>query len=312
MQFPFTLKKEADFDVVGFGTNAVDFLIQVPHYPEFNSKVELTDYHQAAGGEIATAMVGLQRLGLRTSYVGRFGNDNAGEIGLSSLRKEGVDLTYAETVDGAQTQIAFIVIDERSGERTVIWKRDAKLHYGETDVPLDAVKSTKVLHFTPHDARACLRLAEAARANGTIISIDIDNIFDDVEQLLGSVDIIIASADFPAKLFGAVDRRAALLELQRRYDAGIVGLTLGEAGSLLLCGDKFIETPGFDVPGGCRDTTGAGDSFRVGLIYGLIQGETVEEGARMANAVAALKCRAVGARTALPDKEELNSLLRKL
>lgn len=312
MQFPFTLKKEADFDVVGFGTNAVDFLIQVPHYPEFNSKVELTDYHQAAGGEIATATVGLQRLGLRTSYVGRFGNDNAGEIGLSSLRKEGVDLTYAETIEGAQTQIAFIVIDERNGERTVIWKRDTKLHYTETDVPLDAVKNTKVLHFTPHDARACLRLAEAARANGTIISIDIDNVFDDVEQLLGSVDIIIASADFPAKLFGAIDRRAALLELQRRYDAGIVGLTLGETGSLLLCADKFIETAGFEVPGGCRDTTGAGDSFRVGLIYGLIQGETVEESARMANAVAALKCRAVGARTALPNKEELDSLLKNL
>ena len=95
MQFPFTLKKEADFDVVGFGTNAVDFLIQVPHYPEFNSKVELTDYHQAAGGEIATSMAGLQRLGLRTSYIGRFGTDNAGDIGLGSRRHEGVDLTYA-------------------------------------------------------------------------------------------------------------------------------------------------------------------------------------------------------------------------
>lgn len=312
MQFPFTLKKEANFDVVGFGTNAVDFLIQVPHYPEFNSKVELTDYHQAAGGEIATSMAGLQRLGLRTSYIGRFGTDNAGDIGLDSLRQEGVDLTYAETIDGAQTQIAFIVIDERSGERTVIWKRDKKLHYTESDVPLDAVKSAKVLHFTPHDARACLRLAETARANGTIISIDIDNIFDDVEQLLGSVDIIIASADFPTKLFGATDRREALLELQRRYRAGVVGLTLGEAGSLLLCGDEFIETPGFEVPGGCRDTTGAGDSFRVGLIYGLIKGETVEESARMANAVAALKCRAVGARTALPNRQELDSLLKNI
>lgn len=312
MQFPFTLKKEADFDVVGFGTNAVDFLIQVPHYPEFNSKVELTDYHQAAGGEIATSMVGLQRLGLRTSYVGRFGTDSAGELGLGSLRQEGVDLTYAEEIAGAQTQIAFIVIDERSGERTVIWKRDAKLHYSESAVPLDAVKSAKVLHFTPHDSRACIRLAESARANGTIISVDIDNVFDDVEELLGAVDIIIASADFPAKLFGARDRRAALHELHRRYGAGIVGLTLGAAGSLLLCGDVFIETPGFEVPGGCRDTTGAGDSFRVGLLYGLIKGETVEESARIANAVAALKCRAVGARTALPNQKELDSLLKNI
>jgi sugar/nucleoside kinase (ribokinase family) len=310
MQFPFTLKKDTEFDVVGFGTNAVDFLIQVPRYPEFNSKVELNDYSQAAGGEIATAMVGLQRLGLRTSYVGRFGSDHAGDIGMDSLKAEGVDLKYAERIDGAQTQIAFIVIDEQSGERTVIWKRDAKLHYGEKDVPVESVRSTKVLHFTPHDARACMRLAEEARANGTVVSIDIDNVFEDVEQLLGSVDIIIASADFPEKLFGAADKRTALCELQKRFGAGIVGLTLGDAGSLLLCGDKFIETPAFKVPGGCKDTTGAGDSFRVGLIHGLITGESVEDSARIANAVAALKCRAVGARTALPTPIELDQLLK--
>jgi sulfofructose kinase len=309
MQFPFTLKKDTEFDVVGFGTNAVDFLIQVPRYPEFNSKVELNAYSQAAGGEIATAMVGLRRLGLRTSYVGRFGTDHAGDIGTNSLKDEGVDLTYAERIDGAQTQIAFIVIDEQSGERTVIWKRDAKLHYDETEVPVDAVRSTKVLHFTPHDARACMRLSAAARANGTIVSIDIDNVFDDVELLLGSVDIIIASADFPSKLFGRIEHRAALCEMQSRFGAGIVGLTIGDAGSLLLCGDEFIETPAFKVPGGCKDTTGAGDSFRVGLIHGLITGESVEDSARIANAVAALKCRAVGARTALPTPEELDLLL---
>ena len=311
MHFPFTLKKDTDFDVVGFGTNAVDFLIQVPTYPEFASKIELTDYRQAAGGEIATSMVGLRRLGLRTSYVGRFGSDAAGQIGIDSLEREGVDLTYAETIDGAQTQIAFIVIDEQNGERTVIWKRDAKLHYSEKDVPIEAASSTKVLHFTPHDARACLRLAESARSRGTIVSIDIDNMFVGVEDLLGSVDIIIASSDFPRKLLGEVDHRTALREIQRRYRAAVVGVTLGETGSLLLSEDDFIETPGFEVPGGCKDTTGAGDSFRVGLIYGLITGQSVEDSARIANAVAALKCRAVGARTALPTPDELNSLLNK-
>jgi sugar/nucleoside kinase (ribokinase family) len=312
MQFPFTLKKDTDFDVVGFGTNAVDFLIQVPHYPEFNSKVELNDYVQAAGGEVATSMAGLQRLGLRTSYIGRFGNDHAGEIGIESLRREGVDMRFAETIDGARTQIAFIVIDERNGERTVIWKRDEKLHYTPDEVPLEAVASTKVLHFTPHDARACLRLAEEARARGTIISIDVDNVFEDIEHLLGMMDIIIASSDFPAKLFGPIEARAALHELQRRFGAAVVGVTLGENGSLLLCDDNLIETSGFDVPGGCKDTTGAGDSFRVGLLYGMIKGESIEDSARIANAVAALKCRAIGARTALPTPDEVDDLMKKI
>ena len=310
MQFPITLKENAPIDVTGFGTNAVDFLIRVPHYPEFNSKVELIDFVQAAGGEIATTMVGLQRLGLKCSYIGRFGSDPAGDLGMSSLRDEGVDLTHAETIDGAQTQIAFIVIDERNGERTVIWKRDEKLGYFEHDAPVDAVRNTRILHLTPHDTRASIRLAGEARKNGVVVSIDVDNVFDGVPELLESMNIIIASSDFPAKLTGTTDLRKGLLEMQRRFRSEIVGVTLGEGGSLLLCGGEFIETPGFAVPGGCADTTGAGDSFRAGLLYGLVIGESVEESARIANGVAALKCRSVGARTALPRRDELENLLK--
>ena len=312
MHFPFKLKDHAEFDVVGFGTNAVDFLIQVPHYPEFNSKIELTDYIQAAGGEIATAMVGIQRLDLRSAYIGRFGNDAAGELGIKSLIDAGVDMSHSEKIDGAQTQIAFIIIDQQSGERTVIWKRDRRLSYTEADVPVEAVKNARILHFTPHDAGACIKLAQAARADGTIVSIDIDNVFEDVESLLSSVDIIIASSDFPARLLGKMDAREALGEMQKRFGAGLVGVTLGEAGSLLLCGGEFIRSPGFEVPGGCKDTTGAGDSFRVGLLYGLLTGKSIEESARIANAVSALKCRAVGARTALPTRQELGTFLKNL
>ena len=104
-------------------------MIRVPEYPAYNSKVELIDYQQAAGGEIATAMVGLQRLGLRTKYAGRFGGGQTGVFGLNSLSDEGVDLGSVEVIDAAVTQTAFIIIDERTGERTVIWKRDPKLAY---------------------------------------------------------------------------------------------------------------------------------------------------------------------------------------
>lgn len=312
MQFPFKLKEDVEHDVLGFGTNAVDFLIRVPHYPEFNSKVELIDYVQAPGGEIATTMVGLQRLGLRCSYVGRFGSDSAGDLGFNSLVSEGVDMQYAERIEEARTQIAFIVIDERSGERTVIWKRDEKLHYSKTDVPEASVAKAKVLHLSPHDTEACIHLAQVARSNGVVVSADVDRVFDGIEDLLKYVDILVTSADFPRQLLGINDPRASTIEMQRRFGAAVTGVTLGERGSLLFCGGEFIETEGFEVPGGCRDTTGAGDSYRVGLLYGVVTGRTVAESARMANAVAALKCRAVGARTSLPDRPELESFLKKV
>jgi sulfofructose kinase len=310
MNFPFKISADKEFEAVGFGTNAVDYLIVVPEYPNFNSKIELTNYHQLAGGEIASTLAGLCRLGMKTAYIGRFGNDLAGDFGLQTLRDEGVNVEFAEQVEGALTQVGFIIIDERSGERTVIWKRDEKLGYTPEEVSLEFVRQTQVFHATPHDALACARLAREAKDHGAIISIDIDNIFEGVLEMIPLVDVFISSREFPEKLLGIKDERKALKEIKRRFGCPIVGMTLGESGSLVLCEDRFIETKGYEVPNGCKDTTGAGDAFRVGMIYGLLKGESVETTLEMANAVAALKCREIGARTALPRVDELEGLLR--
>lgn len=305
MKFPFKLLENKRFDVVGFGTNAVDYLIQVPEYPSFNSKVELDDYVQAPGGEVASTIAGLQRLGLATAYAGRFGDDAAGDLGYSSLEDEGVDLVFSERIKGARTQIAFIVIDTRNGERTVIWKRDEKLKYSKAEAPLEAATKARVVHMTPHDTAACIEMARAARSAGAIVSIDIDRRFDGIEDLLPLVDILVASSDIPAMLTGIPDAGRSLIRLQELYGNTIVGVTLGDEGSLVLGPKGLIETRAYPVPGGCKDTTGAGDSFRVGLLYGILSGQSIEESCRLANAVAALKCRSVGARTSLPMESEL-------
>lgn len=310
MRFPFKLPRNKKFDVAGFGTNAVDYLIVVPEYPRFDSKIELDDYQRMAGGEIASTLAGLSRLGAKTAYAGRFGADAEGDFGIETLREEGVNLDYAERIDGARTQVGFILIDRASGERTVIWKRDQRLAYDEADAPLTLAGECRILHATPHDARACARMAQTAKQCGAIVSIDVDNIFDGIENLLPLVDVFISSANFPEKLLGISDHYASLREIRTRYGCRIVGMTLGASGSLILCENEFIKTSGFAVPGGCRDTTGAGDAFRVGLLYGILNGDSVEDSARAANAVAALKCRSLGARTALPDKNELQELLK--
>lgn len=311
MQFPFKIDENKEFDVVGFGTNAVDYLIVVPEYPEFNSKIELENYTQLAGGEIASTMVGLRRLGLKTAYIGSFGKDQAGDFGLQTLINESVNVDFTQQIEDAQTQIAFIIIDKSSGERTVIWKRDKKLAFAPENVPLEILQNTKVFHATPHDTLACAKMAREAKKNSAIVSIDIDNIFDGLLEMIPLIDIFISSADFPEKIFGIKDKKDSLREIKSRFGCPVVGMTLGENGSLILCEGEFIETKGFKVPNGCKDTTGAGDAFRVGFLYGLLKGETVEVAAKMANAVAALKCREIGARTALPNVSELINLIEK-
>ncbi|MEO7538991.1 MAG: carbohydrate kinase family protein [Pyrinomonadaceae bacterium] len=310
MNFPFKLRDAAAFDVIGFGTNAVDHLIRVPAYPGFNTKVELTSYELAAGGEVASTLTGLQRLGMVTAYAGRFGSDREGELGLKSLVDEGVDVTHAEIVEEARTQIAFILIDDRSGERTVIWHRDQRLSYGQTDPPVEIATRGRILHMTTHDADACVKLARAARSAGVIVSVDVDRAFEGIETLLPLVDICIGSADFAHQLLGLTEHASALAKIAERFGCPVVGLTLGDAGSIFMCDNELILTPGFAVPGGCVDTTGAGDAFRTGFLYGVLSHASVEETAATANAVAALKCRSAGARRALPTRDELHTFLK--
>src|SRR5882762_7021520 len=123
MRFPFLLADNKQFDAVGFGLNAVDHLIVVAEYPAFDTKTRLLEHKQTAGGQTATAMVALQRLGLKTAYAGRFGSDAEGVFGLASVKDEGVDVEFVEVIEDARTQLAFIIIDARSGERTIIWDR---------------------------------------------------------------------------------------------------------------------------------------------------------------------------------------------
>ena len=102
----------------------------------------------------------------------------------------------------------------------MIWKRDAQLAYAVEDPPTGLVGRASVLHLTPHDVAASIAMARAAKQSGTIVSVDIDNVFDGVEVLLPLVDILIASAEFPARLLGAAGIAKPSRSLRSDMDAG--------------------------------------------------------------------------------------------
>ena len=192
---------------------------------------------------------------------------------------------------------------------------DPKLVPNEGREPRDFVprgfgRRGRVLHMDAHDPRACAVVAREARESGTVVSLDVDNVYEGIEELLPHVDVLISSKEFPRRMTGEADGRAALAGLKEmlRPDA-LVGMTLGERGAVVYHEGRFVEAPAFAVPGGCRDTTGAGDAFHTGFLYGLLRGEEVEGCLTLGCAVAALKCRALGARTALPSAPELDNFL---
>jgi sugar/nucleoside kinase (ribokinase family) len=152
-------------------------------------------------------------------------------------------------------------------------------------------------------------MARAAQDAGTVISADIDNIYEGLPELLPLIDVLISAAEFPHRLAGISDERASLVEIKARYGCAIVGATLGARGALIYCDGQFIESSAFEVPEGCRDTTGAGDAFHAGFIYGMLNDEDLEACMKLGNAVAALKCRSLGGRAALPTVDELKDFL---
>jgi sugar/nucleoside kinase (ribokinase family) len=292
--------------VVGFGLNAVDHLCRVPTFPVLDSKMLLGSYDCQPGGQVATAMVALSRWGSRAAYLGAFGDDPPGTRARQALEDAGVHTEGSLIRARTPNQMAVILIDERSGERTVLWHRDARLAVRPGEISRERFCAGRVLHLDGYDVDAALEAARWARATGIPTVIDLDTPGDGVDALLGSIDIAILPRACAAELTGRSDPEAALAALAR-YGSRLVGITLGREGVVALSDGRRLRLPAFDVR--VVDTTGAGDVFHAGVIHGLLRGLDARGMLRFACAAAALQCTGAGAQPAVPDLAAIDALL---
>jgi sugar/nucleoside kinase (ribokinase family) len=314
MRLPLTLPPSShrEIDAAALGENSLDLLVVVPEHPQRNSKLTMTQLTHRPGGQCATAMVACARLGWRARYIGHFGDDPNGRTGIDSLQVEGVDVSFARTIAGATSQTAVILVDASTHDRTVIWHRHPALALTPADVRPESVTSARVLLVDGQDTEAATQAAAYARGAGTRTVIDIERVRPGTEALLKQIDVIIASEAFPSELTGIPVTGAALRAMFDEFRPAVACVTLGEAGSLALCGGREIRTPAFQVD--AVDTTGAGDAFRGGFIAGWLKGgelTDLEATLRYASAVAALKCRVLGAREGIPKAAEVETFLSR-
>ena len=305
MRFNLPLQ-DKPFDVVGMGLNSVDFLCLVPEFPTPNSKMQMRRFSKQGGGQVATAMVALSRWGVKARYMGKVGEDELGQFSLHSIRQEGVDISSVMTEPHATNQFAMIMVDASTGERTILWNRDDRLTYREGELRKDEVCSGKILHLDGHDTHAALQCTRWAKEEGIPTVIDLDKVEPLTSELIKGIDFVITSSRFPALYTEISDREKAFLELQK-HTSGFLCATLGHEGAMALVEGKVIYVEGLKVK--TVDTTGAGDVFHGGFIYGLLQNWEVEEILRFANAVAALKCQDLGGRKGIPTLEEIKRFL---
>lgn len=313
MRIPFRVAPANDksFDVVGFGLNSVDLVSVVAEYPAPNSKQRLQRFARMPGGQIATAVTACARLGLRASYIGSFGDDDLGEFSRRSLEIEGVDIGAARVVAGATNQFAVILVDARSGERTVLWDRHPALATPPAMLASSAAAITagRILIVDCHETAASAQAARTARAAGIPVVSDIEKVRPGIADLLQHLDAIIVAQEFPSALTGHEDVGRAIRTIAREFSAPLVCVTLGAEGCLTWCGGREIRTHAFSVD--CVDSTGAGDAFRGAFAAACVlrPDEDLEGILEYANAVAALNCRGLGARGGLPTPAEVEQFL---
>ncbi|MGZ3537389.1 MAG: carbohydrate kinase family protein [Thermodesulfobacteriota bacterium] len=307
MRFNLPLQ-DKPFDVVGMGLNSVDFLCVVPEFPPPNSKMQMLQFSKQGGGQVATAMVALSRWGVKTKYIGKIGEDELGRFSLDSIRQEGVDISSVTIEPHATNQFAMIIVDGSTGERTILWNRDERLMYRDGELRKEEVCSGKILHLDGHDIHAALQCARWAREEGIRTIVDLDKVESLTSELIKQIDFIITSFRFPMMYTGISDQKKALLELQK-YTSGFLCSTLGDDGAMALVNGEFLLIEGHKMK--AVDTTGAGDVFHSGFIYGLLQNWKAEQILRFANAAAALKCKELGGRKGIPTLEEVQRFLSR-
>lgn len=297
------------FDIVGVGLNATDTLLLLPKFPAYAGKVPFAHEMLSPGGQVASAMVACARLGLRVKYIGTVGDDERGRVQLESLREGGINLDHVHVRKNCANQTAYILIDQTTGERTVLWSRPECLRLEPKDISDEQIADARLLHIDGHDTPAVAKAAEIARKHGIPVTVDVDTIYHGFEKVLPNVDYLIGSSEFPVQWTNERDPFRALELIQNEYGMRVAAMTLGAHGALARVDGRFVYSPAFVV--NCLDTTGAGDVFHGAFCYAVLQKLPIRESLDLANAMAALNCTAIGARGGIKTLQDAKALMAR-
>lgn len=305
-------------DIIVVGDINVDTILIVDKLPkrggmQYVEKIVKT--HGGVGGNISTA---LSRLGLKTLLIGAVGDDESGLEAIEELRKNKVDVSRIKIISGVPTGLMIVIVD-REGERTMIGYRGANSELTIDEDDIHILEKSKHIHVSGYvflnkdSGEGSIRLLTYARSIGITASTDIEGVAVHkkavLENLKGLFNYVIAGEE-DAREFTSEDKQYRLAdELLRRLQAEIAVVKLGARGCMVAGLNGSFHIPAFQVK--ILDTTGAGDAFNAGFLYGLIKSLSPEEAVILGNAVGAYKCMGIGARH-LPTLQDIENTFPEL
>lgn len=297
-------------DVIGFGALNFDRLFKVEKLAKGDSEVHITDQAGTPGGSAANTIFALGKLGVDCGFVGAVGKDYEGERLLDDFKKVGVETSRIAVFEEERTGMVIGFVD-KDGERALYVSPGANMGITDEMIDLEYFKSGKIVHMSSFvgdgqfDLQNDVIQALAGKVKISLCpgALYVNRGLENIRSMLESSDIVFLNKVELESLTGK-DYQSGSRELLE-MGCGLVAVTLGSEGSYIADADGFCMVP--IEPKKAVDTTGAGDSFAAGFLYGVLLGKTKEECGVIGNIVASRCIESIGARTSLPTAEELQS-----
>jgi len=311
---PKPMSESSQGTVAVIGSSSWDEFFVLDRYPRSGASAIVTARAEAGGGTAANVAVALARLGVRPLLVTTVGDDAWGQRLVSELSGELLELHLVPPRAQSSTDRCTILVSPEP-ERTILWFPGARLRLGDP-LPLERVFQCRVVVIDVEDAdlRQFLLDLPAHVAPRTRLVGPLTHLAplpsERARQLALQHDVLIGNEDEVCAITGCTSVDAALEALRGWMPLGttrLVAISRGRDGCILATMSETVRVPAFEVR--AIDPTGAGDAFAAGIIYGLLRRLPLSEVGRLANAMGALATRALGARTALPTRDELETFL---
>ena len=297
------------FDVIGFGALNVDTLLKVDKIAGAEEESFIRDYTEACGGSAANTIVGLARLGCKVGFIGKVADDHEGNLQIDCFKDEGVNTDGIIHSPKGKSGVCLGFVDKK-GARALYINPGVNDIIEPRELQYEYVSQTEILHLSSFVGEKSFRAQKKVLSGlpeGVKISFDPGSLyaqkgFSAIEPIIQNSFVMMPNAVELKLITGESDipEGAAML-----IGAGvkIVAVKLGDKGCYVTNGEEKKTIAPFKVP--VVDTTGAGDAFNAGFLYGLIQNKTLGECGRIGNFVAAKSVMKMGARDGLPKEEDL-------
>ena len=318
---------EKKYDVIALGELLIDFTMN--GQSEQGNNV----FEACPGGAPCNVLALLNKMGKKTAFLGKVGKDQFGTLLRDTITDAGIDASHLMVDDTVNTTLAFVHTFP-DGDREFSFYRNpgADMMLTEDEVDPEFIAQTKILHFgtlsMTHDGvRAATKKAvQAAKDAGCLVSFDpnlrpplwssLDLAKEQMEYGFGVCDILKISDNEIQFVSGKEDYDEGIAYLQEKYNIPLILLTMGKEGSRAYYKGKCVERPGFAVK--AIETTGAGDTFCGSSLNYIVEHgfddlteDQLGELLTFANAAAAIVTTKKGAIRSMPEREEVEALIRK-